>query len=79
MQPARAGAVVSVVIPCLDEAEAIAGVVRDVQDHDFRWERYRRFYVSYFQPIDGITTANFEIRTESNAGVVAGSGWHYRG
>jgi ABC-type antimicrobial peptide transport system permease subunit len=26
----------------------------------------RRFYVSYFQPIDGITTANFEIRTLGN-------------
>jgi glycosyltransferase involved in cell wall biosynthesis len=32
MQLARASAVVSVVIPCLDEAEAIAGVVREVLD-----------------------------------------------
>ena len=48
----------------------IVGVVRDAQDHDFRWEPLRRFYVSYFQPIDGITTANFEIRTVGNSGAV---------
>jgi predicted permease len=41
----------------------IVGVVRDVRDHDLRDLPLRRFYVSYFQPIDGITTANFEIRT----------------
>ena len=46
----------------------IVGVVRDVQDHDFRDEPVRRFYVSYFQPIDAITTANFEIRTVGNPG-----------
>jgi predicted permease len=46
----------------------IVGVVRDVQDHDLRWEPLRRIYVSYFQPIDGITTANFEIRAEGNSG-----------
>jgi predicted permease len=46
----------------------IVGVVRDVQDHDFRQLPVRRFYVSYFQPIDGITTANFEIRTSGNPG-----------
>ncbi len=44
----------------------IVGVVRDAQDHDFRDEPVRRFYVSYFQPIDGITTANFEVRTSGN-------------
>ena len=44
----------------------IVGVVRDAQDHDFRDEPVRRYYVSYFQPIDGITTANFEIRTDGN-------------
>jgi ABC-type antimicrobial peptide transport system permease subunit len=49
----------------------IVGVVRDAQDHDFRDEPLRRFYVSYFQPIDGITTANFEIRTDGNAGNVS--------
>jgi predicted permease len=41
----------------------IIGVVHDDQDHDYRDAPVRRFYVSYFQPIDGITTANFEIRT----------------
>lgn len=46
----------------------IVGVAQDTQDHDFRDEPLRRFYVSYFQPIDGITTANFEIRTQGNAG-----------
>jgi predicted permease len=40
----------------------VVGVARDVQDHDLRSPRVRRFYVSYLQPIDGITTANFEIR-----------------
>jgi predicted permease len=44
----------------------IVGIARDVQDHDFREEPVRRFYVSYLQPIDGITTANFEIRTQGN-------------
>jgi predicted lysophospholipase L1 biosynthesis ABC-type transport system permease subunit len=51
-----------------DVSLQIVGVVRDVQDHDFRWEPLRRVYVSYFQPIDGITTANFEIRTDGNSG-----------
>jgi predicted permease len=45
----------------------IVGVVKDVQDHDLRWEPVRRFYVSYYQPIDGITTANYEIRTTLDA------------
>src|SRR5207244_920705 len=50
----------------------IVGVVRDAQDHDFRDTPQRRFYVSYFQPIDGITTANFEIRTVGNpSGVIS--------
>jgi ABC-type antimicrobial peptide transport system permease subunit len=43
-------------------------VVQDAQDHDFRDQPRRRFYVSYFQPIDGITTANFEIRTNERPG-----------
>ena len=45
----------------------IVGVVRDAQDHDLRQLPVRRFYVSYFQPIDGITIANFEIRSGGNA------------
>jgi predicted permease len=48
----------------------IVGVVRDVHDHDHREAPPRRFYVSYFQPIDGITTANFEVRTAGNPGAV---------
>jgi predicted permease len=46
----------------------IVGVSRDVQDHDFRSEPVRRVYVSYLQPIDAITTANFEIRTDGDSG-----------
>jgi predicted permease len=45
----------------------IVGVVRDAQDHDLRSRPVRRFYVSYLQPIDGITTVNFEIRAAANA------------
>lgn len=44
----------------------IVGVARDVQDHDLRNGPLRRFYVSYLQPIDGITTANFEISAAGN-------------
>lgn len=51
----------------------IAGVVRDVQDHDFRAEPVRRFYVPYLQPIDAITTANFEIRTDGNPSTLVAS------
>ncbi len=40
----------------------IVGVARDAQDHSLRDKPERRFYVSYLQPIDGITTVNFEIR-----------------
>ncbi len=47
-------------------------MVRDAKDHDLRDQPVRRFYVSYFQPIDGISTANFEIRALGNpAGVMA--------
>jgi predicted permease len=46
----------------------IVGVAHDTQDHSF-WEKPgRRFYVSYFQPIDGITVANFEVRVLGNPG-----------
>jgi len=45
----------------------VVGVVHDAQDHDFREKPVRRFYVSYLQPVDGITTANFEIRTDGTA------------
>jgi len=46
----------------------IVGVARDAQDHNFWSKPVRRFYVSYFQPIDGITEANFAIRTVGNPG-----------
>jgi len=41
----------------------IVGVARDVQDHNFWAKPVRRFYVSFQQPIDGITGASFAIRT----------------
>jgi predicted permease len=45
----------------------IVGVARNVQDHNIRDKPVRRFYVSYLQPIDGITTVNFEIRAAAGA------------
>jgi predicted permease len=48
----------------------IVGVARDAQDHDLRDKPRRRFYVSYMQPIDGITTANFEIRASGASGAL---------
>ena len=50
----------------------IVGVARDTQDHDLRNAPLRRFFVSYLQPIDGITTANFEIRAAGNMGSLFG-------
>jgi predicted permease len=50
----------------------IVGVARDAQDHDLRAKPVRRFYVSYLQPIDGITTANLEIRAAGSAGALFG-------
>jgi predicted permease len=49
----------------------IVGVARNAQDHNLSWDPLRRFYVSFLQPIDGITTANFEIQTVENPGGVA--------
>ena len=40
----------------------IVGVARDAKDHDLRDAPARRLYVPYLQPIDGITTANMEVR-----------------
>jgi len=50
----------------------IVGVTRDAQDHNLRSTPVRRFYVSYLQPIDGITTANFEVRAAANMGSLFG-------
>ena len=56
-----------------DVSLEIVGVARDAQDHDLRAKPVRRFYVSYLQPIDGITTVNYEIRAaSSNAGGLFG-------
>jgi ABC-type antimicrobial peptide transport system permease subunit len=50
----------------------VVGVARDVQDHDLRDKPVRRFYVSYLQPIDGITTANFEVRAAGDTASLFG-------
>ena len=55
-----------------DATLEIVGVARDAQDHDLRNTPLRRFYVSYLQPIDGITTANFEIRAAGNIAALSG-------
>ena len=55
-----------------DVSLEIVGVARDAKDHDLRSAPVRRFYVSYLQPIDGITTANFEIRAAGNPGSLFG-------
>ncbi|MCA1562145.1 MAG: ABC transporter permease [Acidobacteria bacterium] len=49
-----------------DVSLEIVGVAHDAQDHDLRNKPVRRFYVSYLQPIDGLTTVNFEIRAAVN-------------
>ena len=48
----------------------IVGVARDAQDHDLRARPVRRFYVSYLQPIDGLTTVNYEIRVGGDPAAV---------
>jgi predicted permease len=49
----------------------VIGVALDARDHNLRDQPVRRLYVSYMQPIDGIVTANFEIRAASAAGAPA--------
>ena len=46
-----------------DVAVTIVGVSTNARDHGLRDDVRRRMYVSYLQPIDGLTTANFEVRT----------------
>jgi predicted permease len=46
----------------------IVGVAHDAQDHNLRWKPLRRFYIPFLQPIDGITMANFAIRTAGDPG-----------
>jgi predicted permease len=55
-----------------DVALEIVGVALDAQDHDLRDKPLRRFYVSYLQPIDGITTVNFEIRASASDAALFG-------
>ena len=58
--------------PGESESLEIVGVARDAQDHDLRAKPVRRMYVSYLQPIDGITTANLEIRASSQPAALFG-------
>ena len=46
-----------------DVALTIVGVATNARDHGLRDAIRRRMYVSYLQPVDGLTTANFEVRT----------------
>jgi predicted permease len=48
----------------------IVGVARDARDHTFRDDVLRRMYVSYLQPIDGLTTANFVMRAGTESGLL---------
>jgi predicted permease len=41
----------------------IVGVSANARDHSLREDVHRRMYVSYMQPVDGLTDANFEVRT----------------
>jgi predicted permease len=50
----------------------VVGVARDARDHTFRDDVLRRMYVSYLQPVDGITIANFLIRGGTDSGLLAG-------
>jgi predicted permease len=52
-------------------ALTIVGVAKDVRDHMVRDEPFRRFYVSYRQPVDGQMGADYEIRTPVDYGVMA--------
>jgi predicted permease len=45
----------------------IIGVSADTHDHDVRaQDPPRRMYVSFLQPIDGLTAANYELRTRAD-------------
>jgi predicted permease len=53
------------------QALTIVGVARDARDHSLRDQVHRRMYVSFLQPIDGLTTANYEVRTNLDSAVMA--------
>jgi predicted permease len=52
-------------------ALTIVGVVADARDHSLRDPVQRRMYVSFLQPVDGLTTANYEVRTAVDPAVMA--------
>lgn len=49
----------------------VVGVAGNARDHSLRDQVYRRMYVSFMQPIDGLTGANYEVRTAINAAEMA--------
>jgi predicted permease len=50
----------------------IVGVSADTHDHDVRAQNPpRRMYVSFMQPIDGLTGANYELRTLADPAALA--------
>jgi predicted permease len=49
----------------------IVGVAGNARDHGLRAEIYRRMYVPFRQPIDGLTGAKFEVRTAIDPAVMA--------
>jgi len=51
----------------------IVGVAGNVKDHSLRWESIRRFYVPVYQPIESVSTVNFEVRTAGDPQQVAGA------
>jgi predicted permease len=48
----------------------IVGVSANARDHSLRDDVHRRMYVSFMQPVDGLTGANFEIRTSIGASAI---------
>lgn len=51
----------------------IVGMCSNVKDHSVRWGDVRRFYVPFYQPIEPISVANFEVRTAGNPAAVIGA------
>ena len=49
--------------PGTTTAITIVGVARNARDHSLRDDVQRRMYVPFMQPIDGLTGANYEVRT----------------
>jgi predicted permease len=49
----------------------IVGVAGDARDHGLRGEIQRRMYIPFRQPIDGLTGANYEVRTAMDSAAMA--------